>query len=73
MKVLYINNHGGGGFADHIDVPEGATVQQLFDQRMSGAAPEGYLIRVNRQHAAADQVLVANDRVSFTPTRIEGA
>ena len=33
----------------------------------------GYLIRVNRQPVAANQALQEGDRVSFTPTKIEGA
>jgi hypothetical protein len=40
---------------------------------MAQAKPENYLIRVNRQPASRDQVLVEMDRVSFTPTKIEGA
>jgi hypothetical protein len=71
MRILYINNDGGG-FADHIDVPDGTTVRQLFDQRVGGKS-DGYLIRVNRQPASADQVLQAADRVTFTPVKIEGA
>ena len=72
MKILFINNDGGG-FADHIDVAEGTTVQALFEQRLMSARPEDYLIRVNRQPVAPDQVLADGDRVSFTPTKIEGA
>jgi hypothetical protein len=29
MKVLYVNNDGGG-FADYIEIPAGTTVQQFF-------------------------------------------
>ena len=72
MKVLYINNNGGG-FADHIEIAEGTTVQQLFGQRVTSGRPEDYLIRVNRLPAAADQMLQDGDRVSFTPVKIEGA
>jgi hypothetical protein len=72
VKILFINNDGGG-FADYIDVEEGTTVQTLFAQRMKSAQPANYLIRINRQPAAADQVLREGDRVSFTPTKIEGA
>ena len=72
MKILYINNDGGG-FADHIELTEGTTVQQLFDQRMPQGKPENYLIRVNRQPSSADQVLQEGDRVSVTPVKIEGA
>jgi hypothetical protein len=72
MKILFINNDGGG-FADHIEVEEGTTVGKLFSQRIENGRPENYLIRVNRQPAASDQPLQEGDRVSFTPTKIEGA
>jgi hypothetical protein len=72
MRILYINNDGGG-FADHIEVAEGTSVAQLFAQRLPGRRPEDYLIRVNRQPAGADQLLQEGDRVTMTPTKIEGA
>ena len=72
MKILYINNDGGG-FADHIEVEEGLTVQTFFEKRLPQGRPQDYLIRVNRQPAAADQVLQEGDRISVTPTKIEGA
>jgi len=72
MKILYINNHGGG-FADHIEVEDGSTVQKLFEQKMPGADPADYLIRVDRLPASAEQVLSADSRVSVTPLKIEGA
>lgn len=72
MKILYINNDGGG-FANYVDVAEGTTVGQFFDNRVTQGAPKDYLIRVNRQPVACEQVLQENDRVSFTPVKIEGA
>ena len=72
MKILYINNDGGG-FADHIDVNEGTTVQELFNKRVGVGREADYLIRVNRQPVSRDQVLAEGDRVSITPTKIEGA
>ena len=72
MRVLYIDNDGGG-FADYVEVAEGSTVQGFFEQRMPNRKPEDYLIRVNRQPAARDQVLQEGDRVTVTPTKIEGA
>lgn len=72
MKVLFINSDGGG-FADHIEVEEGTTVSKLFEDRMKGADPAGYLIRVNRQPTSSDTVLQPGDRVSFTPVKIDGA
>jgi hypothetical protein len=71
MKILFINN-GGSGYADRIEIAEGTTIRALFDEKISGK-PADYLIRVNRQPAAADQVLQEGDRVSITPTKIEGA
>jgi sulfur carrier protein ThiS len=72
MKVLVINNDGGG-FADYVEVDEGTTVNQLFAKQVDSSNPESYLIRVNRQPAPADQMLQEGDRISFTPTKIEGA
>ncbi len=72
MKVLFINNDGGG-FADYIEVEEGTTVRSLFKKEVPHGQADQYLIRVNRQPAAADQVLQDQDRVSFTATKIEGA
>ena len=72
MKVLFINNDGGG-FADYIEVEAGTTVRALFKREVPHAQPADYLIRVNRQPAAADQVLQDLDRVSFTATKIQGA
>jgi hypothetical protein len=72
MKVLFINNDGGG-FADHIEVEPGTTVARLFEQRLPGRQAADYLIRVNRLPVGADQELHDGDRVSMTPTKIEGA
>ena len=72
MQIMYINNDGAG-FADQIHVDDGTTVSKLFTQRVPHGRTSDYLIRVNRQPATSDQVLQPGDRVSFTPTKIEGA
>jgi hypothetical protein len=72
MQILFINNDGGG-FADRIVIRDSITVRELFSERMNGAMPADYLIRVNRQPTEPDCVLKDGDRVSFTPTKIEGA
>ncbi len=72
MRILFINNLGGG-FADFINVEEGTSIDKLFKQKMSSENTEDYLIRVNRQPVAKDYVLKENDRVTITPTKIEGA
>lgn len=72
MKVLVINNDGGG-FADYVEIASGTTVAQLFEKQVGTTQPSRYLIRVNRQPCPTDQVLQEGDRISFTPTKIEGA
>lgn len=72
MQVLYINNNGGG-FADYLDVAENTTVGRFFAEKVPHEPSSNYLIRVNRQPVANDYVLQPGDRVTFTPTKIEGA
>ena len=72
MRILVINNDGGG-FADYIDVELGLSVAELFSRQVAYGRPGDYLIRVNRQPTPQDQILQEGDRVSFTPTNIEGA
>ena len=72
MKILFINNEGGG-FADYVQVPEGTSVQEFFSQQLPNRKAEDYLIRVNRQPVSRDQVLQDGDRVTMTPVKIEGA
>jgi len=72
MVILLINNDGAG-FADHVEIAEGTTVERLFAEQIPHGKPGDYLIRVNRQPVPAGQVLRAGDRVSITPTKIEGA
>jgi hypothetical protein len=68
---MFINNEGGG-FADYIEIAPATTISQLFQARIGGKVTD-YLIRVNRQPTTCDYVLQENDRISITPTKIEGA
>ena len=72
MRIMYINNNGGG-FADFINVEEGMNIEKLFKQKMPHEESHDYLIRVNRQPVPKEYVLKENDRVTVTPTKIEGA
>ena len=72
MKVLFVNNDGGG-FADYVEIHEHTTVEKFFNQQLPGRPAEDYLIRVNRQPVARDYVLQEGDRITITPTKIEGA
>jgi hypothetical protein len=72
MKVLFVNNDGGG-FADYIETAENTNVEEFFSQQLPERKAEDYLIRVNRQRVAKDYVLQDGDRVTMTPTKIQGA
>lgn len=72
MKILVINNDGGG-FADYVEVAEGTTVLELFAKTVPNGNPSSYLIRVNRQPCPATQQLREGDRVTMTGVKIEGA
>jgi len=72
MRILFINNLGGG-FADFINVEEGTDIEKLFKQKMPAEQAQDYLIRVNRQPVPKDYILKENDRVTITPTKIDGA
>ena len=72
MQIMFINNFGGG-FADYVNVEPGTSVERFFGQHMGEARPEDYLIRVNRQPVPRDHVLQEGDRITITPTKVEGA
>jgi len=72
MRIIFINNDGAG-FADQIEITAGTTVDRLFQERVPHGRPQDYLIRVNRQPTTSNYVLQPEDRVSITPTKIEGA
>ena len=72
MQVLFLNNHGGG-FADYVTVEPGTTIEQLLGRQLPDAHADDLLIRVNRQPVARDYQLQDGDRVSATPTKIDGA
>ena len=64
MKVLFINNEGGG-FADYLEIGDGNTVEKFFSEKMSHGKAEDYLIRVNRQPVARDYVLHEGDQLEI--------
>ena len=70
MRIMFINNDGGG-FADFIDIADGLSVSKFFELKIGGN-PENYLIRVNRAETTPDYILVENDRITITPTKIDG-
>jgi sulfur carrier protein ThiS len=72
MKILWINNDLSG-FADYVEIGPGTTIEKFLAEKLGGRYPSDYLIRVNRQPVAKDHVLQEGDRITATPTKIEGA
>lgn len=72
MKVLLVSNEGGGS-AGYEEVVDGSTVGDLFTAKMGGRSPDNFMVAVNREKVAMSHRLQDGDRVSFTPTKIEGA
>lgn len=72
MQVLFINNQGSG-YADYVDVAEGTTIDQFLEKKLPGHDAGDLLIRINRQPVPRDYVLQNGDRISATPTKIQGA
>jgi len=71
ITVLFINN-SGGGFADYVTIEPNVSVGEFFISHMGGN-PADFMIRVNRQPVARDYVLKEGDRITITPTKIDGA
>ena len=72
IKVLYVNNEGGG-FADVIEVDKGTDVGGFFKTQMEGSDAEGYVIRVNKDITPRDRVLQDGDSITITPAKIGGS
>ena len=72
MRCLFINN-SGAGFADYVDVAPGTNIQSFLQTKVANHKPDDLLIRVNRQPVPKDYILQEGDRISATPTKIEGA
>ena len=72
MKILFINNFGGG-FADYLQIENNTTIEKFFKQKLPNENTEDYLIRVNRQPVPHNYTLKDGDRITITPTKVDGA
>ena len=72
LRILLVNNDGSG-FADYTEVRPGTTAGELFRAQMRDHNADDFLIRVNRERVASGYELQQGDRVTITPTKIEGA
>ena len=48
-------------------------MEKFFSQHLPGRDSADFLIRVNRQPVPREYILQEGDRVTMTPTKIEGA
>jgi methionine aminopeptidase len=72
MKVLFVNNDGGG-YADYVETESNMSIGEFVAHHLPGRTASDQMIRVNRQPVARDYVLQDGDRVTVTPLKIEGA
>ena len=81
IKILYVD-HDGNGFARSLELPVGTTIATFFAQQKPDARASEFQIRVRRgsesfggpdQQLTPDFALLDNDRVAFTPSKIEAA
>ena len=72
MTILVVNNNGGG-FAERMDVPDGCTISGLMDCYLEDVSASNSVIRVNRSPVEEGYVLQPGDKVTVTPTKIDGA
>lgn len=72
VKILYIANDGSG-VAQYVNVAQGTTVRQLFDQKQPGRNFGDYICMVNREASQPDYVLRDQDKFSVTPSKVSGA
>lgn len=73
MKIMFINNDGGG-WSKEIILNHQATVENVLVSQMGEEFdPNNYKIRVNREIVAKDYILQDGDRVTCTPVKVEGA
>jgi hypothetical protein len=72
MRIFLIHNEGAG-FAGHLEIETGMSVERLFDMKIGRGNLVDYLVHVNRRAASGGQILEPEDRISYKPTKIEGA
>ncbi len=72
MRILYINQDGSS-YGGYESVRDGTTVAQFVSDKNGGRTSDNFLVNVNAQIVAPDQVLREGDRLSVTPKKIAGA
>ena len=71
MRVFFTSN-ADGGFSDWVDVTDGSDVTAFLSARCPDCDRDNCMIRINGAKVGGDTVLQNNDRLTITPTKIEG-
>jgi len=72
IQIVLVNPNAGGR-VETINVPEDTTVEEVFSDYVGGD-PSAYLVRLNGVRLSeTSRKLHPNDRVSVSPTKIDGA
>jgi len=76
MQIRYLN-HEGGGFAVRLEIAEGTTVGEFFNQQMPNESARNYEITIRRrgerlEHLTAGEPLQENDLVLIRPNKAGG-
>lgn len=70
MRVHFTSHEGG--YSDWMDIEAHTTISNLISSKCPGSAPNDLMIRVNSKPVEPSYVLNDGDRVTVTPTKIDG-
>jgi len=73
MAEVNLVDNDAGGFNDRVEVEDGISVVAFFASQKPNADISDFIIRVNGESRASTYVLEHNDRVTFSPRKVEGA
>lgn len=67
MRITF-SNHVGSGFADHVSVDPGTTIEEFFKSKFGGDAdPNDYTFRVDGRPVTSWRVLDPDNNVQILP------
>ena len=69
IKILWINNQGGGLPSWEL-VTRGTSLTSFVDGKFGGGQGNDYEIRVNGRHESGDYILKSDDREAASPTKV---
>lgn len=73
MIEVNLTDNAADGFNGRIEIAEGTTIAQFFEAQKPGRGMDEFTVRVNSSVSPPSTPLTQNDRVTFTPKKVEGA